>query len=76
MSSQNERDLSRVAATSLDHIARSARSCHEAAAHVRSSREAIDRSLELLSSTLVHNNVPDANLDEGAARVSALDVAA
>jgi hypothetical protein len=76
MSFQNERDLARLAATSLDHIAASHRACQDSAVHVRSSREAIDRSLELLSATSVYNTVAGPNLDGSGAGGDVLDEAA
>jgi hypothetical protein len=65
-----------MASSSLHHIAASHRSCQDAAVHVRSSREAIDLSLELLSSTSTYNIVIHTDVDEGAAGGGALDEAA
>lgn len=76
MSFANERDLARVAAVSLHHVAASHRSCQEIRDHVRSSRKAIARSLELLACTPVYNSVADANLDESGAGGSDLNIAA
>jgi len=45
-------------------------------AHIRSSREAIDRSLELLQSTPEQNIIIDPDLDEGATVGEAIDRAA
>ena len=75
MSSSNEQDMARLAATSLHHIAASHRSCQDDAVHVHSSREAIDRSLELLSATSVYNSVIDTDVDERGAGGDFLDVA-
>ena len=45
-------------------------------AHIRSSREAIDRSLELLQSTPEQNIIIDPDLDEGATRGEVINRAA
>lgn len=49
-------DLARVTAESQQHILRSRADCEDGAEHVRSSREAVDRSLRLLRQP-VHRGV-------------------
>ena len=75
-SSPTERDMARVATTSLHHIAAAHRSCRDATNHVLSSRRAIEDSMELLSATSAYQTLNGPDLDESGAGSGIIDEAA
>jgi hypothetical protein len=63
MHSKTSKDLARVGAETVAHVAATTASCKNTADHIRHSKESIERSLDLLSSTLHQVDPPEVSAD-------------
>jgi len=63
MPSKIREDLARVGAETVAHVAATTASCKNTADHIRHSKETIERSLDLLSSTLRQVDPPEVSAD-------------